>query len=205
MAKAPNPFPAAPRITNRRTQVRPPRLRSIPAMPTGPKLYQQKAGADIQSGPGEPPPGFLTYTNSMSEWVIYFALSKALGRPKDPRKGPYQGWPGLWTYQSPFEGGRIPGGQVVDFLVYAPATNGGDIAIRIQTERYHVMTDAAKQAKDRILLARLSGRFRVVDIFEQDYMGDPSGQAAVIEVKRALFGGQTSNPLRAGQARRLRS
>jgi hypothetical protein len=192
-------------ISNRRSQTRPPRLRSIPVMPKGPKLYQQKEGAGLFSGPNEPPPGFLTYTNSRSEWWVYWALAKALGQPKDPRRGPYEGWPGLWTYQSPFEGGRVPGGQVVDFVVFAPATASGDIAIRIQTERYHVMTDAAKQATDRILLARLAGRFHVVDIFEQDFMGDPSGQAAVIEVKRALFGGQTSNPLRSGQARRLRS
>jgi hypothetical protein len=191
--------------SSRRTQTRPPRLRSIPALPKGPKLYQQQEGAGLFTGPGEPPPGFLTYTNSRSEWVIYWALAKALGVPKDPRQPPYEGWPGLWLYQRPYEGGRVPGGQVVDFVVLSPATAEGDIAIRITTERYHVMTDAAKQATDRILLARLAGRFRVVDIYEQDFIGDRSGQAAVIEVKRALFGGQTSNPLRSGQARRIRA
>ena len=192
-------------ISNRRSQTRPPRLRSIPVMPKGPKIYQQKEGYGQFYGPGEPPAGFLTYTNSRSEWIIYWALAKALGVPKDPRQPPYEGWPGVWFYQSPFEGGRVPGGQVVDFVVFAPATGGGDIAIRITTERYHIMTDAAKQATDRILLIRLAGRFRVVDIYEQDFVGDPSGQAAVIEVKRALFGGQTSNPLRSGQARRIRT
>lgn len=200
-----NPF-AFKRTSTRRSQTRPPRLRSFPVMPTGPRLldFPKDFGKEYR-GAGEPPPGFLTYTNSYSEWVIYWALSKVLGVPKDPRQPPFVGWPGMWTYQRPFEGGRIAGGQVVDFLIDDPsATSTGAIALRITTERYHIFTDAAKQATDRILLARLSGRYRVVDIYEQDFISDESGQAAVLEVKRALFGGATSNPLRTGQARRIR-
>lgn len=193
-------------FSSRRSQTRPPRLRSFAVFPKGPRLYRQKKGYGQFYGPGEPPPGFLTYTNSKTEWWVYWALAKIVGFPKDPRTPPYEGWPGLWGYQRPFEGGRArAGGQVLDFLVYAPATSGGDIALRIQTERYHIMTDAAKQAVDRLLLVRLSSQFRVVDLFEQDFMDDPSGQAVIIETKRALYGGQTSNPLRSGQARRLKA
>lgn len=201
-----NPF-AFRRTSTRRSQIRPPRLRSFPVMPTGPRFldFPDDFGKEFR-GPGEPPPGFLNYTNSYSEWVIYWALSKVIGVPKDPRQPPYEGYPGSWTYQRPFEGGRIAGGQVVDFLIEDPsATAGGAIALRIQTERYHIFTDAAKQAVDRMLLTRLSGRYRVVDIYEQDFISDESGQAAVLETKRALYGGATSNPLRTGQARRVRA
>lgn len=192
-------------VVSRRSQTRPIPLRSFPVLPEGPELYQQKEGLGLHYGPGEPPAGFLTYTNSKTEWQIYWALAKIIGQPKDPRKPPYIGWPGLWTYQKPYEGGRrLAGGQVIDFLVYHPATSHGAIAIRIQTERYHIMTDAAKQAKDRMLLIRLSDQFRVVDLYEQDFINDPSGQAAIIETKRALYGGSTSNPIRSGRARRLR-
>lgn len=202
--KQPKPKPL--QIVSRRTQTRPIPLRSFPVLPEGPELYQQAEGIGLHSGPGEPPAGFLTYTNSATEWMVYWALAKIIGQPKDPRQPPYIGWPGAWTYQRPFEGGRhTAGGQVVDFLVYHPATSSGAIALRIQTERFHIMTDAAKQAKDRALLIRLSGQFRVVDLYEQDFVNDPSGQAVVIETKRALYGGSTSNPIRTGRARRIRN
>lgn len=197
-----------PRLAARRRPVRPPRMRTIPTIPRGPRLYRQPPGSDIMSGPGEPPPGFLTYTNSRSEWWIYWAISKVLNNPRNPRVGPFTGYPGLWSYQSPFEGGRaIRGGQVIDFMIESPSTNYGTVAIRIQTERYHIMTDTAKRAKETILQARVGRHVRIVDIFEQDFMMGPnaqSGQAAVLEVKRAIYGGRASDPLKAGTARRIR-
>lgn len=197
-----------PSVKERRRPVRPPRMRSIPTIPRGPRLYRQRPGSDRISGPGEPPPGFLTYTNSRTEWVIYWALSKVLKFPKDPRAGPFIGYPGLWGYQTPFEGGRaIRGGQVLDFLVESPSTNYGTVAIRIQTERYHIFTDEAKRAKERILAARVARHTRIADIYEQDITMGPnaeSGQAAILEVKRVLFGGRPSDPLKAGTARRVK-
>lgn len=198
-----------PRLATRRRPVRPPRMRTIPTMPRGPRLYHQSPGSDIMSGPGEPPEGFLTYTNSRSEWWIYWAISKVLKFPRNPRQGPFNGYPGLWTYQSPFEGGRaIRGGQVIDFMIESPSTNYGTVAIRIQTERYHVMTnDAEKTAREEILQARVGRHVRIVDIFEQDFMMGPnakSGLAAIMEVKRAIYGGKASDPLKAGTARRIR-
>ncbi len=189
----------------RRTQRRPPRLRSVPARPRGPERYYQAEGANIRSGPGEPPPGFITFSNSRAEWWVYWALAKVLGWPKDPRRPPFVGWPGLWTYQVPFEGGRtVRGGQIVDFIVHGPITAQGDIALRIQTERYHLFVDAVKHAIDFLLHVRLSRYQRTVNLYEQDFIKDPSGQAVCIEVKRAIFGGSASNPLRAGTARRIR-
>lgn len=194
------------RSNTRRSQVRPPRARTFPVLPTGPELYYQKKGEGLFGGPGEPPAGFLTFTNSRSEWFVYWALAKITGYPKDPRKPPFMGYPGLWTYQRPFEEGRQAlGGQVVDFVVFGPATGRGDIALRIQTERYHIYTDAAKQASDRALAVRLGAGFEVVDLFEQDWISDPSGQAVVIATKRAIYGGGTAHPMRSGQVRRIRA
>lgn len=198
-----------PRIATRRRPVRPPRMRTIPTIPRGPLMYRQTPGSDRISGPGEPPPGFLTYTNSRSEWWIYWAISKVLKYPKNPRQGPFVGYPGMWSYQTPFEGGRaIRGGQVIDFIIESPNSKYGMLAIRIQTERYHVMTnDAAKTAKEVILQARVGRHVRIVDIFEQDFMMGPnadSGQAAVLEVKRVIYGARPSDPLKAGTARRIR-
>lgn len=198
-----------PTIGQRRRPTRPPRMRTIPTIPRGPRLYRQRPGADRMSGPGEPPPGFITFTNSITEWWIYWAISKVLGQPRDPRQGPFIGAPGLWSYQAPFEGGRaVRGGQVIDFIIESPSTNYGTVAIRIQTERYHVFTDTSKRAKEVILQARVARHTRIVDIFEQDFMMGPnsqSGQAAVLEVKRAIYGGRASDPLRAGTARRVKN
>ncbi len=190
----------------RRRSVRPPRMPQNPVWPKGPKVLQQPQGSDRVSGPGNPPPGFITPTNSRSEWVIYWALCKVLGFPRDARVGPFIGWPGLWTYQTPFEGGRAAGGgQVIDFVVYPPSGSvQGAIAIRIQTERYHILTDQSKQTLDWLLAQRLGGTYRVLDIYEQDYISDTSGQAAVLTVKQGLFGGQASSPLRSGRAQRIR-
>ena len=195
-------------VSNRKRPTRPPRMRTIPKTPKGPKLYRQVPGSDIMSGPGEPPPGFLTFTNSRSEWLIYWALAKVLSYPKDPRIGPFIGHPGLWSYQTPFDGGRaVRGGQVLDFLVESPTSLMGTVAIRIQTERYHVFTDHRKTAKEVILMTRVARHVRVADIFEQDFADGEqrkSGQAAILEVKKALFGARANDPLKAGTARRIR-
>lgn len=197
-----------PRIGHRRRPVRPPRLRSIPSIPRGPRMYRQKPGADRISGPGEPPPGFLTFTNSRTEWVIYWAISKVLKYPKNPRIGPFAGYPGMWSYQTPFEGGRaIRGGQVIDFMIESPNSKYGTLAIRIQTERYHVFADYRKRAKEVILQTRVARHVRIVDIFEQDITMGPnaeSGLAAIMEVKKAIFGAKAFDPLRAGTARRVK-
>src|SRR5690606_25402309 len=68
--------PELPKVRDaRRRPVRPPRLRSFPVMPRGPRLY--KLDPDhAKSGPGEPPPGFVTATTSATEWFVYWAVAK---------------------------------------------------------------------------------------------------------------------------------
>src|SRR5690606_15449714 len=172
-------------------------------MPRGPWLY--KLDPDhAKSGPGDPPPGFVTATTSASEYVIYWAVAKVLKWPKDPRQGPFIGYPGVWEYQHPMMGGRAArGGAVADFRILPGNVVDGEILIRLQTSRYHLFTDHSKQATDAILLTRMARFGRVVDIYEQDFIHDKSGQAAILEVKKALWGGKAQDPLSAGTAKRL--
>src|SRR5690606_616919 len=172
-------------------------------MPRGPRLY--KLDPDhAKSGPGDPPPGFVTATTSGREWLCYWAIAKVLKWPKDPRQGPFTGWPGLWAYQWDVEGGRAQrGGAVADFVIMPGNVVDGEILIRLQTSRWHLFTDSSKQATDQILLTRMARFGRVVDIYEQDVILDKSGHAAILEVKKALWSGKPSDQLSAGTAKRL--
>ena len=194
---------------NRRRPVRPPRLSAIASFPKGPKLYQiPQAMQKGTTGPGEPPPGFVTATTSRVEWHVYFALSKVLGFPKDPRDGRngFIGWPGLWTYQTAYEGGRnrLGGGQIIDFTVEPhELTKGVPIALRLMTERFHLFTSDTKQAYEQLLRSRLSANYVVRDLYEQNFLFDPTGQAVVINVKNALAGLVEPNPVRGGYPLRI--
>jgi hypothetical protein len=137
-------------------------------------------------GPGEPPPGFVGGQNSKTEWYIYWALTKILG-PE-----------GLdWGYQVSVFGGRhSPGGSVVDFVVYL---NWMTLGIRIQTYRFHLAADAEKQFGDaEQLIGLFSENFAVVDIYEQDFIYDESGQTAIQLVREAMQGIWRLDPIRSG-------
>lgn len=179
---------------------KPPKLRTPTRLPTGPRLYR---GAERrQGGPGLPPAGFVGAKNSASEWPIYWALARVFGVPADPRAGPpFPGGPPFWTYQEYVQGPTYSGDTNIDFFVYRPP-RGRAVAIRVQTERYHVFQSAEKQAYDRIQKAQLEGRFDVVDLYEQDFLNDASGQAAVVLVKQAIGAIQRIDPILAGTGRR---
>lgn len=192
---------------NVRRPTRPPRLRTPARLPRGPQLYYVPIGADRGSTILPPPPGFVTPTTSVTEWFVYFALSRVLGYPKDPRRPPYVGWPGLWGFQANFEGGRHRrGGQVLDFLVEpgSYSRQSGGIAIRIQTEYYHVYTDGRTHALENILESRLARHYEVRDLWDQEFVRDPTGEAAVLAVKQVLSGQRQANPVRTRTAIRPR-
>lgn len=193
---------------NRRRPVRPQRMPTIASFPRGPRLYAIPQDQQIgTNGPNEPPAGFVSPTTSRVEWWVYWALSKVLGFPKDPRQPPYVGWPGLWSYQTAYEGGRSrtqPGGQIIDFVVEPhELTNGTPVALRLQTERFHIFTDDRKQAYEQLLRSRLSTHYVVRDLYEQNFLFDQSGQAVVIAVKNALAGLVEPNPVRGGTPLRI--
>ena len=191
--------------TNRRRPVRPPRLPSIPTFPRGPRLYDYTALPKI-GGPGQPPPGFISPSTSKTEWWLYWALSKIFGVPKDPRRGPFAGYPGVWTYQKPFEMRNAPGSTIIDFVIESHArTAGVPTALRLVTEQYHLFTTAKKQAKDIIQRNRLSSTYLVKDVFEQDFINDKTGSSCIVLLKRLLAGGASPDPSRGGNPMRIRN
>ena len=173
---------------------RPPTLRHKTIKPTGMRFVPKMN--IVISGPGEPPEGFLNGQNSVTEWLAYWALAKIFNNPRgsDVRVGPFMGgWPD-WGYQTAQLGGHVRalGSAVVDFIVYQGATI---IGIRIQTERFHIFADNKKQVYDIIQRADLERNgMTVVDVYDTALLNDPSGQKAVIAMKRAIGAIEDINP-----------
>lgn len=178
-----------------------PRLRRPAVRFTGPRGLQLQKDPEQRAGPGEPPEGFVTAQTSGDEWIIYWAMAKVLRDPKDPRKPPYTGGAN-WEYQSSVDGGRVVGGQVVDYVYMHP--KGKTIGIRLQSERFHVMVDAATQLQDFFLKTSQRAIDQIVDIYSQDYLSDTSGRAACVVVANALKGNQAFAPPFAGRSQRVR-
>lgn len=209
MVKRPSPsaplkgLPPLPKMTGKGTASRPRPIKKAPQRVFGPKIYKLDSRPQrLGKGPGEPPTGLVTQWTSKTEWYIYWALARVTGTPKDPRKPPFTGGTN-WQYQKALDGGRqVRGGQVLDFVIW----NGSrTIGIRVETERYHIFTSAQKQAEDFYQRTHSSGVDQVISIFDQDFMGDPSGAAACAVVATALKGIQPANPIRFGTARRVRA
>lgn len=179
---------------------RPPISRPFSARPSGPAYLRLRKRKDLLSDWFDPPPGFVAAQTSKSEWRFYKALMLLLDPEKDPRKPPYTGGK-TWTYQKALEGGRVPGGQVADFVVQQANRTLG---LRVQTERYHVMAHAQQQAKDFLLKTQQRAITHFVDLYDQESQGDRSGAATVAQVARALKAEESLSPIRAGTARRVR-
>ena len=183
---------------------RPPRLRTPPAMPTGPRLYREPKDKGYVGPVADPPPGFVVGTTSKTEWLIYHALSKIMGYPQDPRQPPFIGMPGVWRYQRAFEGGRRErGGAVLDFVVLSGAKSRQDVAFRIQTEHFHIYASSEIHMNDVLQFERLSETMLVIDLYDQDFAFDPTNQAAIILIKRALNGEIEPNPMTDGTSQRV--
>ncbi len=193
-------LPPLPRMGGKTSRPRP--IKKVPQRPVGPRIYQlEKKPGRITGGPGTPPVGFVTPHTSATEWIVYWALARVLGTPQNPRKPPFIGGTN-WQYQKASGGGRrVRGGQVLDFVVFSGIKS---IGIRVETERYHIFTSATIQANDFYLRTHAVGVDDVVSIFDQDFIGDPSGRAACAVVARAIKGEQDPNPIRFGTARRVR-
>lgn len=178
----------------------PPRLPKLPGppqKPTGPRFVPPHEL--LVSGPGEPPPAFLTGQNSVTEWIQYWALAKVFDDPEDPRVPPYYGGVN-WGYQIARLGGyvRSLGSAVVDFVVYQDATVLG---IRVQTERFHTFAGSRRHAYDTVQRANLEANgMTIVDVYDDELLGDPSGQKAVIATKRLIGRLEKISPVTAGTA-----
>lgn len=181
-----------------------PTLRTLAKLPEGPQIVQAIRRPDFQSGPGEPPPGFLNGQNSRVEWVAYWALAKIYGTPLDPRQGPFTGGPPNWQYQTPLMGSyrRQLNSAVVDFLIDGEPK---PVAIRLQTEFFHLITDAAQQARDRTQRMELENYGPVIDVYDFELIGEndnETAQKAVTTMKAAIGRIERPDPIASGQIRR---
>lgn len=189
-----------PRLPVVEQKIRLPSISRPPARPTGPKKLRLTGPTNVQGGPGDPPPGFLNSINSKSEWIVYWALSKIFGNPPEPRRGPFTGGVPDWSYQAAYDGGnRNVGGSIVDFIVYTARV---PVGIRLVTEYYHMFTNRRKQVQDEMQKLALEGAVDVVDVYDYDFINDPSGEAAVRVVKLAIGQMERPNPLLTGVALR---
>lgn len=175
-------------------------LEKLPIRPTGPEHLHLGRRPQIVGGPGNPPEGFVGVWTSIPEWYVYWALCRLTEPQKDPRKPPF--WGGeRFRYQKEEEGGRVPGGSVTDFAVSTP---GGWIGIRLETERWHIWTTADQQMKDYQIKTHLRAMKKVISIYDQHFLFDPSGQAVIRVVSLALKEIELPNPIRWGNAQRIR-
>jgi hypothetical protein len=141
-------------------------------------------------GPGEPPVGFVGGTTSKTEWFVFWAFEILMG-PMGVN----------WTYQESFQGGRhVPGGSVADFVLYMPMQT---IIVRVQTWRFLFASGAEKHQTDieqKIALHSIWGEEITVDIYEQHFIRDESGQAVLEVCKDAMAGVEWPNPMAVGNA-----
>jgi hypothetical protein len=158
--------------------------------------------ATYLSGPGDAPAGFVQASTSYTEWMWYWASAKVYKDPDDPRMPPY--WGGAdWGYQLAQQGGRQQlMGAVVDFIYYMPAEVVG---IRIQTARYHEEAGPRQHAFDTNQSERLSRFITVLDVYEQDFIADISGESACRLLVETLGGRKRIKPSAVGTYRRVRS
>ncbi len=161
----------------------------LPIKSFGPKYLKKYALATIGGDWCVPWPTFVGAHTSLSEQMIFKALARVLGDPANPEKPPYVGGVN-WTYQDPLQGGRLTvGGQVCDFLVNH---NNTEICIRLQSERYHVFADIAKRMDE--LFEKTHPTAFVIDIYEEDFVADCTGEAACRVVADALALRESGDP-----------
>lgn len=179
-----------------------PRLREPASIPSGPRLYKTPRDKGYVSEFTNPPPGFVNGQTSTTEWYIYLAIWKVFGLPGDARRGPFEGYPGVFGYQV---GGSGAGQSKIDFVIYPTRkSRNRRMAFRIQTEYFHNFVDAEKQAYDLLQAWNLSEYNDVVDLYDYEFAEDPTGQAACVQVKRALAGELWQAPGVTGYAMRVR-
>lgn len=112
------------------------------------------------------------------------ALAKVLGTPAADkiRTGPFRGGPPAWQYQNYLDLGGLKSSNF-DFVVWQTNPYTSPVAIRVQTEFFHSFTTNAKHQYDVLHRLRAEENFDVVDIWDYLYLGDESGQAAILAVK----------------------
>jgi hypothetical protein len=183
----------------------PQQVTRAPVRMYGPKIFKRFAELLPATDWSVPPTGFpagdLSAAHvSSDEWMFYAAISLVKNDPPDPRQGPWTGG-STWTYQEDIGGGRLMrGGQVCDYAIHTP---GQPICIRLQTERYHIMTKPQKIQQDLDLKVSTLG-YKLVDVFSQEFVADKSLRSACRIAANILNGRETLSPALFGTSRRVR-
>lgn len=150
-------------------------LRPQPPKPFASIRIERKTG-----GPGATPAWIITPTTSRSEWFIFWALLKLLGQPGE----------GSWGYQISSNNSQ----SIIDFVIWDRKPR---IAIRVQSERFHIATHQDKHTYDRLQKEMLErSGYKVIDVYEEHFIRDESGFAAIMVTKDALRGHQRPSPIR---------
>jgi hypothetical protein len=169
-------------------------FRRVTVAPTGFEIYGWSEKREITGGPWPPPVDFDSPSTSFLEWVWYWASFVALKIDKDPRQGPFAGYPPIFEYQVPDDPTdvRAAGSGVSDFLYYLGT---GTIIVRIDSYYYHTAADPGQVARDNFLKTHGAGEHNfIISAYDVNILGDPSGRAAVAACARALKGEQPINP-----------
>jgi hypothetical protein len=179
---------------------RPSSIRNHSIRKYGPKFLRRYADPILGVDYCQPWPEFVTATTSLSEQMLYAAFAIFFKDPVQYWKPPFVGGVN-WKYQTNLHGGRLfKGGQVCDFQV----TYGtGEMCIRLQSERWHVMAEHAKQVDDFYNKTHTQGMI-IRDIYEQDFIADCTLRAAVAVVAKTLTTGENASPIAYGTARQVR-
>lgn len=151
-------------------------------------------------GPGEPPEGFVGVWTSKTEWYVYWALCRLTEPNKNPRLPPFSGGT-RFSYQKAEKGGRKPGGSVTDFVVSTPI---GYIGIRVETERWHIWTTSDQIMKDAYIREHIASTEKTIRVYDQHFIGDPSGDQVMRIMAMALKGVEMPSPIKMGTAQRVR-
>lgn len=173
----------------------------VSSRPLGPR-FLRLGSKPLQTGvgPGEPPEGFVGVWTSRTEWYVYWALCRLTEPNKNPRLPPFTGG-SRFAYQKSEKGGRKPGGSVTDFVVTTPT---GYIGIRVETERWHIWTTAEEIMKDAYIREHIASTEKTIRVYDQHFIGDPSGQQVISVMSLALKYVELPSPIKMGTAQRVR-
>jgi hypothetical protein len=157
-----------------------PKVEKHTLRPEPPRKFPRGSFKGIYTGgPGQFALQFKGPTTSISEGYIFWALLGLKGEPGND----------TWGYQIKSSNGAA----IIDFVIWDTEPR---IAIRVQSERYHLAVLNRKQTRDRLqkqILER-SG-YKVIDVYEEHFLGDKTGFATIMVVKDALKGIERPSPI----------
>jgi hypothetical protein len=157
-----------------------PKVKRQTAMPQPKKVFGSAGRRVFFGGPELFAAQFIGPTTSKSEGYIYWALLKVLGPAGE----------GSWGYQISSNNSAT----IIDFVIWNQQPR---LAWRVQSERFHIATLQYKHTYDRLQKEMLErSGYKVIDLYEEHFLKDKTGRAAILLVKDALKGRQRPSPIR---------